>query len=156
MDVTESQLTKALLEAFQCYLAFLTHTQKIRESKLPRQGKGVETTADLSFQQYYQSRIAGIEACLPYAGKLARRVERWVNDPPEEDYSEDFAIDPEVENFEALPDGLDSVYMDFFSGYLVHPITPFSPGPSNSNNEASAEEIHCQPPRQVGNKSFPF
>lgn len=149
MDVTESQLTTALHEAFQCYLAFLSHTQRLRESKLPRQGKGAETIADLSTQQYYQSRIAGIEACLLYTGKIARRVERWVSNPPEEDYDEGFAVEPDVENFEALPDGHDAPYLDFFSGCLVHPITPFSPGPSNSSDEATAEETYCQPPPQV-------
>jgi hypothetical protein len=157
MDVTESQLTIALHEAFQCYLAFLSHSQKLRESKLPRQGKGVETTADLSTQQYYQSRIAGIEACLPYTGKLARRVERWANDPPEEDCDEGFAVEPEVETFAALPDGHDTTpYMDFFTGSWVHPITLFSPGPSNSSDEASANEKHCQPPGQVSYNPFPF
>ena len=159
MDVTESQLTIALHEAFQCYLSFLTHAQKLRESKLPRQGKGIETTADLSTQQYYQFRIAGIEACLPYTGKLARRVERWVNEPPEEDYDEGFAVEPDVETFEALPEGHESPYLDFFSGCLVNPLTPFSAGPSKStgnSDEASAEEVYCQPPGQVRDRSFPL
>ncbi|KAE9374597.1 hypothetical protein N431DRAFT_438036 [Stipitochalara longipes BDJ] len=156
MDVTESQLTIALHEAFQCYLAFLTHAQKLRESKLPRQGKGIETTADLSTQQYYQFRIAGIEACLPYTGKIARRVEKWVNDPPEEDYNEGFAVEPDVETFEALPDGQESPYLDFFSGCLVHPLTPFSAGPSNSTEEANAKEVHCQPLGQLEERPKPY
>ncbi|PMD28220.1 hypothetical protein NA56DRAFT_5119 [Hyaloscypha hepaticicola] len=151
MDVNEAQLTIALREAFRCYLAFLSHDQKRRESSLPRQGKGVETTADISTQQYYQSRITAIEASLQYIGKIARRVERWVYEPPEEYYDEEITGETEGENFEALPDGQDSPYLDFFSGCLVHPTTPFSAGPSNSSDEAAAKKIdgqvHFQPPK---------
>jgi hypothetical protein len=156
MDVTESQLTIALQEAFTCYLAFLSHNQKLRESKLPRQGKGVETTADLSTDQYYKSRVAGIEACLHFTGKIARRVEKWVNYPPEEDYDEEITAETEVHNFEALPEGHDSPYLDFFSGCLVHPITPFSAGPSSSSDAAAAKVIDGQVHCQVRDNSFPF
>lgn len=155
MDVTESQLTTALQEAFACYLAFLSYNQKLRESKLPRQGKGVETTADLSTSQYYDSRVAGIEACLQYTGKIARRVRNWVNYPPEEAYDEGITVEPVGENFEALPDEEDALYLDFFSGCLVHPITPFSAGPSNSNDEATAKESDGQAHCQVRDVSFP-
>jgi hypothetical protein len=144
MDVTEAQLAIALQEAFRCYLAFLSYDQKLRDSKLPRQGKGVETTADISTQQYYQSRITAIEASLQYIGKIARRVERWVYEPPEEYCDEEINAETEEENFEGLPNGQDSAYLDFFSGRLVYPTTPFSPGPSNSNDEAAAKEIDDQ------------
>jgi hypothetical protein len=149
MDVTEAQLTTALQEAFRCYLAFLSYDQKLRESRLPRQGKGVETTADISTQQYYQSRITAIEASIQHIGKIARRVERWVYEPPEEYYDEENTAETEEENFEALPKGQDSPYLDFFSGCLVYPTTPFSAGPSNSNEEAAAKEIDGQVHFQV-------
>jgi hypothetical protein len=154
MDITESQLTIALQEAFTCYLAFLSHNQKLREAKLPRQGKGVETTADLSTDQYYDSHVAGIEACLQYTGKIARRVRNWMNYPPEEAYDESITVQPEGENYEALPDEHDTPYLDFFSGCLVHPITPFSAGPSNSSDEAPADKIDGQVQFKVRNNSF--
>jgi hypothetical protein len=157
MDVTESQLTFALQEAFTCYIAFLSHTQKLRESTLPRQGKGVETTADVSTQQYYQSRVAGIEACLRYTGKIARRVRNWVNYPPEQENDEGITVEAEVVSFEDfLPDGQEMPYLDFFSGCLVQPITPFSAGPSNSNDEATAKEIDGERPCLVINNPFTF
>jgi hypothetical protein len=154
MDVTESQLTIALQEAFTCYLAFLSHTQKLRESSLPRQGKGIETTADVSTQQFYQSRIAGIETCLHYTGKIARRVRNWVNYPPEQGIEqgndEGVTVETEVVSLETfLPDGQETPYLDFFSWCLVQPITPFSAGPSNSNDEATAKEANGQGDCQV-------
>ena len=150
MDVTEAQLTIALQEAFRCYLAFLSYDQKLRESRLPRQGKGVETTADISTQQYYQSRVAGIEACLHYTGKIARRVRNWVNYPPEQGYDEGVTVETEVVSLEAfLPDGQETPYLDFFSGCLVQPVTPFSAGPSNNDGEATAKEIDGQGNCQV-------
>jgi hypothetical protein len=156
MDVTEAQLTIALQEAFRCYLAFLSYDQKLRESNLPRQGKGVETTADISTQQYYQSRITAIEASLHYIGKIARRVERWVYEPPEEYYDEETTGETEGDNFEASPNEQDSPYLDFFSGCLVYPTTPFSAGPSNSNDEAAAKEIDGQDHSQVIDISINF
>jgi hypothetical protein len=157
MDVTEPQLTIALQEAFTCYLAFLSHTQKLRESSLPRQGKGIETTADVSTQQYYQSRVAGIETCLRYTGKIARRVRNWVNYPAEQDNDEGITAEAEVVSFEPfLPDGQELPYLDFFSGCLVQPITPFSAGPSNSNDEATAKDIDGEPHYQVIDNPSPL
>jgi hypothetical protein len=156
MDVTEPQLTIALQEAFTCYLAFLSHAQNLRESSLPRQGKGVETTADVSTQQYYQSRVAGIEACLRYTGKIARRVRNWVSYPPEQENDEGITVETEVVSFEPFPNGQELPYLDFFSGCFVQPVTPFSAGPSNSNNEAPGREINCQPPYKAITNPFPL
>ena len=151
MDVTESELTTALQEAFTCYLAFLSQTQKLRESKLPRSGKAAETTADVSTQNYFQSRVAGIEACLQYTGKIARRVRNWVNNPPEEYNDEGTTVETEVLNFETFEDGHDVPYLDIFSGCWIQPITPFSAGPSNTNGEAEPKQSNVQPRFQVSN-----
>lgn len=148
MDVTELQLTIALQEAFACYLAFLSHTQKLRESTLPRSGKGAETTDDVSTQQFYQSRVAGIESCLRFTGKIARRVRHWGHRPHEDDDEE--VPEADVENSEVFePDGPDTPYLDFFSGCLVEPITPFSPGPSHSGDEAASQKVGVKTSSQV-------
>jgi hypothetical protein len=144
MDVTDSDLTTALQEAFTCYLAYLSHTQKARESALPRQGKGVETAADLSTQQYFQTRVAATELCLQYTEKIARRVWRWTADPHEDVTMEGLSGEaiPTVEHSAldfklALPDNLEDPFLDVFSGNWIKPITPFSAGPSGSTNEAT-------------------
>lgn len=154
MDVTESELTTALQEAFTCYLAFLSQTQKLRESKLPRSGKAVESTADVSTQKYFQSRVAGIEACLQYTGKIARRVRNWVNYPPEEFNDEGTAVETEVVNFETLEDGHEVPYLDLFSGCWIQPLTIFSAGPSNSTGDDELKQSKVQPCTQVSVQNY--
>jgi hypothetical protein len=80
-EITEFQLITALQEAFTCYLAYLSHTQKSRESKLPRQGKDIETTSDLSTQHNFLSRVAATDTCLQFTRKIARNVKRWNSNP---------------------------------------------------------------------------
>jgi hypothetical protein len=135
MEITESQLSIVLQEALTCFLAFLSHTQKLRESKLPRQGKGIETTADVSSQNYYESRVAATETCLQFTGKIAKSVRRWIK------YStngsdDEVTAEPEVMSFRAsLPDGYEASFLDIFSGSWISPTTPFSAGPSGSSIE---------------------
>lgn len=73
MEITESQLSTVLQEALTCFLAFLSHTQKLRESTLPNQGKGIESTADVSTQRLHESRVAATETCLQYTTKIAKK-----------------------------------------------------------------------------------
>ncbi|KAH7321630.1 hypothetical protein BKA65DRAFT_85443 [Rhexocercosporidium sp. MPI-PUGE-AT-0058] len=135
MDITDSQLSTVLQEALTCFLAFLSHTQKLREAKLPRQGKGIETTADVSSQRYYESRVAAIETCLQYTSKIARRVRRW-NSYPADGSDDEVTVEPQIASFRAsLPDGYEKSFLDVFSGTWISPTTPFSAGPSGSHNE---------------------
>ncbi|KAH9220985.1 hypothetical protein DL95DRAFT_328278, partial [Leptodontidium sp. 2 PMI_412] len=132
MEITESQLSTVLQEALTCFLAFLSHTQKLRESKHPRQGKGIETTADISSQRYYESRVAATETCLQYSSKIARSVRRW-NRYSANGSDDEVTVEPEVVSFRAsLPDGYEASFLDMFSGAWISPTTPFSAGPSGS------------------------
>ncbi|KAG4438121.1 hypothetical protein IFR05_006401 [Cadophora sp. M221] len=135
MEITESQLSTVLQEALTCFLAFLSHTQKLREAKQPRQGKGIETTADVSSQRYYESRVAATETCLQYTSKIARSVRRW-NKYSANGSDDEITVEPEVVSFRAsLPDGYEASFLDMFSGAWISPTTPFSAGRSGSSIE---------------------
>ncbi|KUJ19930.1 uncharacterized protein LY89DRAFT_466426 [Mollisia scopiformis] len=140
MDFTESELSISLQEALTYYLAFLSHTQKLRESKLPRQGKGVETTDDISSQRDHQVRVAASETCLQYTGRIARRVRRWQSDPEEPSNDDNANVEVDVE---ALRPFLDEVtedsFVDPFSGKWIEPTNASSAGPSPSNDEAPSK-----------------
>jgi len=142
MEITESQLNTVLQEAFTLFLAFLSHTQRLREAKLPRQGKGVETTADVSTQQYHQTRVAAIETCLQYTEKIARRVGRWHSDPYESGNDEGTTFETEVPGFNAfIQDNHDNPFIDIFSGAWIHPTTSFSAGPSGGKPADDRKDI---------------
>jgi hypothetical protein len=141
-EITESQLITALQEAFTCYLTYLSHSQRCRESKLPRQGKGIETTSDLSTQQNFLSRVAATETCLQYARKIARNVKRWNSNPFDQAREESITGRfPEAVSLEAFLEDLEGnhkPYLDIFSGSWVNPITSYSAGPSRSSDQAPA------------------
>jgi hypothetical protein len=144
MDIADPLFPIAVREAFTCYLAFLSHTQVTREAKLPRRGKDVETTDDISSQEHFQSRVAVTELCLQYTERIASSVQIWANGPPEDfnkegitlEGIEDESSDWDFEGF--APDG--QPFLDIFSGKWLEPITPFSAGPSGTQgNEYCAE-----------------
>jgi hypothetical protein len=141
-EITEFQLITALQEAFTCYLAYLSHTQKSRESKLPRQGKDIETTSDLSTQHNFLSRVAATETCLQYTRKIARNVKRWNSNPVDQAREESITGGvPEVVSLEALVKDLEErhkPFLDTFSGSWINPITSYSAGPSGSSDKAPA------------------
>jgi len=149
MDLNESQLITALQEAFTCYLRFLSHTQRLRESKLPRQGKGIETKADVSTQNYYESRVVATETCLQYTGKIAQRVIRWSNDLSDPVKNETLHVEEDNEKFNHFLDD-EEPYLDIFTGTWIHPTTPFSAGPSGSHDEAANEKVENPKSLQVG------
>lgn len=135
MEISETQLSNVLQEAFTCFLAFLSHTQKLRESNLPRQGKGIETPADISSQRYYQSRVAATETCLRYTSKIARGVRRC-NRYSANGSDDEVTVEPEVVSFRSsLPEGFETSFLDTFSGARIFPTTPFSAAPSGSSIE---------------------
>lgn len=145
MDTADPLLPTAVREAFTCYLAFLSHTQATREARLPRQGKGVETTVDISSQEHFQTRVAIAELCLQYTERIASSVQIWAEDPPEDSDEEVIRLEGiEDENskwdFEGFaPDG--QPFLDIFSGKWLEPATPFSAGPSGTQgNEENGTE----------------
>lgn len=136
MELTEEQLTTVLQEAFTCYLAFLAHCQRVRESSLPHSGKGVETSSDVSSQQDFQNRVAGTETCLQYTDKIARRVLRWSDDPEYFQGDDAPLIEPQVQRFEAFLED-EAPFLDHFTGAWIQPKTPFSAGPSDKDGGAA-------------------
>lgn len=149
MEVTESQLSIVLQEAFTCFLAFLAHTQKLHESRLPRQGKGIETTSDVSDRNLYESRTAATEMCLKYTTKIARSVRRW-NKCQDHGSDDGGTVEADVVNFNSLlPDGYESSFLDTLSGAWISPITQFSAGPSGGNTEERKKTPGYQDGSQV-------
>ena len=107
MEFTNAEVNVALQEAFTHYLAFLSHAERLQRSGLPRRGKGLETSYDVSTERTFQSRIWAIETSLRYTKNISRRVVRWSNDI-DEAYGE---VDGETEQYPSynipyfLPDG---------------------------------------------------
>ncbi|KAK0116144.1 hypothetical protein ONS95_013175 [Cadophora gregata] len=135
MEMTESQLSIVLQEALTCFLAFLSHSQRLREAKLPRQGKDIETTADITSQKYFESRVAATETCLQYTSRIAKSVRRW-NKYAATDSNDEATGEPEVVSFRAsLPDGYEASFLDMFSGAWISPTSPLSAGPSRISIE---------------------
>jgi len=145
MYFTDQQsLITTLDEAFTCYISFLRASQLDYENSLPRQGKGVETTTDLTVEKSFNERIAAAEACLELKERIAKQVQTWMlrdmdgvgveekntmgkNDLVVRNMKE---VDP-VGSFKARYPELEveRPFLDF-SGKLHYPITPFSAGPS--------------------------
>ncbi|KAH6684072.1 hypothetical protein B0J14DRAFT_663772 [Halenospora varia] len=138
MDVTSEQFTTALQEAFTCYLTFLSRTQSQHEAE--GKGKGVETTADLSSQVFFQTRVAVAEACLQFAEKITTSVQEWAAEPPDE-LEEGHTLqslpnfDPMFKFESFLQDQDDQPFLDIFSGKWIEPVTPFSAGPSGTQDD---------------------
>lgn len=140
MDLNEEQLITVLQEAFTCYLAFLAHCQRARESSLPHSGKGVETSSDVSSQQYYRIRVAGTETCLQYTDKIARRVLRWSDDPDYYQGDDAPLIEPQAQQFEAFFED-EAPFLDHFTGAWIQPNNPFSAGPSDKDGGAANKKV---------------
>ncbi|CZR59200.1 uncharacterized protein PAC_09092 [Phialocephala subalpina] len=153
MEITESNLSTSLQEAFTCYLAFLNHSQKLRESKLPRQGKGVETTADVSTQQHYQIRVAASETCLQYTGRIARRVYRWHNDPEEPGNDDSANVEVDVETLRTFLDEAPE-FVDPFSGKWIQ-TNACSAGSHPTNDKAAMKEVEDLTGSQVQQEQRP-
>lgn len=152
MDITEPEFNISLQEALTYYLAYLSHSQKLREARLPHQGKGVETVADLVTQVNYESRIAASETCLQYTGRIARRVRRWYchADEPDGDLEEPDdgdSVEVDMETFswflEAVPE---DPFLDPFSGKWIGPTNA---GPCPKNDEAVNDRVQDVTERKV-------
>ena len=154
MDITDEHLTVALQEALTRHLAFLHHSQNERESKLPHQGKGIETTIDVTTEEYFQTRIAATESFLQYTDRIARDVRRWMIEKllGEGDIETEEKAEEEISRyFGQLKLGPTAVvdeepFLDIFSGKWIQPVTPFSAGPSG---DRSAEKAALDPPLQI-------
>lgn len=78
VSITDGNFNFALKRAFTTYLGFLQYTQSNRESSLPRHGKGVETSIDISTEQDLQSQIAATQVCFKYSNRIAEDVREWM------------------------------------------------------------------------------
>jgi hypothetical protein len=158
MDITESELSISLQEALTCYLAYLSRSQKLRESRLPHQGKGVETVGDLVTQVNYQSRVAASETCLQYTGRIARRVRRW-HHHSEESYGdeekpdESDSVEVDMDTFCWFLEGVpEDPFLDPFSGRWIGP-TDACAGPC-PKNEAVNDRAQNVVETKVGTALF--
>jgi hypothetical protein len=139
MDITDEHLNLALQEALTRYLTILDRSQKERESNLPCQGKGVETTLDVSTEEFFQIRIAAIEYCLQYTDRIANDVRKWMvekilgeKDEPQTEVEEEISRGLGLLRLDPLPVLDEEPFLDIFSGKWIQPVTPFSAGPSGN------------------------
>ncbi|KAF4637266.1 hypothetical protein G7Y89_g815 [Cudoniella acicularis] len=158
MDVTDAQLTAVVQEAFTCYLGLLSHTQTLHEVR--GKGKAVETTVDLSTQQSFQARITAAEACLQHTERIARSIQQWASEPPEEvegGVTLEGADPASMFNFfdSFLQDEDEQPYLDIFTGKWIWPTTLYSAGPSGTqglpdeldNDAGRSQEYSSSAPR---------
>lgn len=140
MEVTDEQLTFALKEALTCYLGILSRANVFRDTNLPQRGKGLQTTSDISVEHEFRTRVAATELCLQYTQDIAASVCHWASEPLDELDDEldnqlfDNEVDPTSKLESFIPDLDEDLLLDIFSGKWVEPVTPFSAGPSGSQD----------------------
>jgi hypothetical protein len=151
MDLTLEERAQELREAFILHIRHLQEDYERQMSQLPRAGKAVETTADISREQSYTSRVAFFESCIQNTTLIASKVPEWTNGLGEDESSDSILIDlsepqgPVEETHAFAPDD-DTPYMNPFTGKLVIPITRFTAGPSGGQNPFSdSSEISKSP-----------
>ncbi|KAG9235390.1 hypothetical protein BJ875DRAFT_422137 [Amylocarpus encephaloides] len=136
MNIDEEQVAVALSEALTCYLGVLTRLDALRQARIPSKGKSAETTADISVEQDYRSRIAITELCLRFTMDIATDVFHWASEPLE-DSDDSREIDITRANLfskleSVTPDQPDELLIDIFSGKPIEILTPYSAGPSGT------------------------
>jgi hypothetical protein len=136
MDLTAEEQNLELENAFKRQIHWLEQEQEHRASNLPRAGKGVETTADLSHELSFRNRIAFLELCLQRVTQMASEVSKPVSTPvkhnevPPSDHLYRTEEQSYVQEYDMPPD--DEPYVNPFTGLLVVPKTLHAPGPSGS------------------------
>jgi hypothetical protein len=150
MALSQKHIATVLHEAFTQYVAFLTSSRQRHEESLPRLGKGIETTVDLTWEQSFRGRLGAAELCLQQSDRIARDVGKWANEPLLDGVEQQ----PAVEEFSALPvaERLEDIwslgakykndepFLDIFSGALIQPPTKYSAGPSGTQNQPLTEK----------------
>jgi len=149
MALSQKHIATVLNEAFTRYVAFLTASRQLHEESLPRLGKGIETTVDLTWEQSFRERLGAAELCLQQSERIARDVGKWANEPVSDEVElqttvKDFNPVPTVEQLEDVwslgakfED--DEPFVDIFSGALIQPTTKYSAGPSGTQNHPLIE-----------------
>lgn len=145
MNVTEEQLTSVLTEALTGYLKTLEITHQLQESFQPRQGKGVEITADISKQQNFLFRTEAIQTCLRFVPRIASDVRKWANSGADA-YPSAAA---EAVFYNAMPgaflEEFDEPFINPLTGKLVEPVTERSAGPSNRHVRKDRQMLFSTP-----------
>lgn len=155
MDLTLEERAQELQEAFIRHIRDLQGDYERQISQLPRAGKAVESTADISREQRYTSRIAFFESCIQNTTLIASKVPEWTNGLGGDKSSDSIPIDlggPQgpVQEIGAFAPDDDTPYMNPFTGKLVVPTTRFAAGPSGCQNPFSDScEISKSPTSSV-------
>jgi len=142
MDLTLEERAQELQEAFIRHIRHLQKDYERQLSQLPRAGKAVETTADISREQSYTSRVAFFESCIQNTTLIASKCTEWTKGLGGDESSDCILIDlgtpqgPVQEVGDFAPDD-DTPFMNPFTGKMVVPTTRFTAGPSGSENPFS-------------------
>jgi hypothetical protein len=142
MDLTLEERAQQLQEAFIRQIHDLQEDYERQITQLPRAGKAVESTADISRERRYTSLLAFFESCIQNTTLIASKVLEWTNGLGGDKSSNSSFINlggprgPAQEIGAFAPDD-DTPYMNPFTGKLVTPITRFTTGPSGSQNPFS-------------------
>jgi hypothetical protein len=148
MALSQKHIATALHEAFTQYVTFLTSSRKQHEETLPRLGKVVETTVDLTWEQYFHERLGAAEICLQHSERIAQNVRKWSSEPvidevEEQSHGANLDTFQSVGQFEdvwsfrtKVED--DEPFLDIFSGALIQPKTKYSAGPSGTYDQPTS------------------
>jgi hypothetical protein len=155
MDLTLEERAQELQEVFIRHTRHLQEDYERQMSQLPRAGKAVETTADISREQRYTSRVAFFESCIQNATLIASKCTEWTKGLGGDESSDSIPIElgtlqgPVQEIRDFAPDD-DTPYMNPFTGKMVVPTTRFAAGPSGNQNPFSDScEISKSPASSV-------
>lgn len=123
------ELRSTLTEALFHYRDTLATSESERRDDLPRKGKMPATEVDDLVQQAYQAQLEAVNRFLDSVDDMVSVVIK-----PIEKHVPRRAQSPIPENLELSTDPYmyqnDEPFINPFSGQLVEPITPFTPGPS--------------------------
>lgn len=161
MDLTTEQRVQDLEQAFEHQLTYLNQEYEYIKSLQPRGGKAVETAADLSLQQSYESRIAFfallIQNIQQIVASLPDLVPGFGQNIDKRDHNIASGIRRASGRAVVNLESNDNPFYDPFSGRVITPQTPFSAGPSKGQNPfASTTTDASNPNTSNASKKNPF
>jgi hypothetical protein len=143
MDLTIEERAVELQDAFIRHIRHLEQEYEHQVSQLPQSGKAVETTADVSRERSFRSRIAFFESCIQNTTLIASKFPEWTNGLDRHQARDRLSFEisrPQcsvMENQAFGPDD-DIPFYNPFSGKMVVPTTAFSAGTSRTGNPFSS------------------
>lgn len=142
MDLTLEERAQELQVAFMRHIHDLQEDYERQISQLPRAGKAAESTADISREQRYISRVAFMKSCIQNTKLIASKVPEWTNGLGRDKSPNSILIDLDepqgpTQNIGVFAPDDDTPYMNPFTGKLVVPTTRFTAGPSGPQNPFS-------------------